>query len=231
MQLHHSSYKPFPSDSTYIVFSFMSLHIMHEKPFLNIYPYLKVLLFYGVESYMWECWVKAYMYLINRFWKITLLCIRISFPGVGPAAQWLSSARCASGAQVQIPGTNLHHSSSYAVVAIHIQNKGKIDTYVSSGLIFLKQKEEDWQQMLVRPIFLTKKQTKQHLSCHIHDTQSLMTIFKLSDRKQPFCHFNLHLLINLILICSSLNCLLISLLIILLSFSCLLVKGFSIELL
>ena len=44
-----------------------------------------------------------------------------------------------------------HHSSSHTVVVSHIQKKKrKIGTDVSSVTIFLKQKEEDWHQMLAQ---------------------------------------------------------------------------------
>ena len=42
-----------------------------------------------------------------------------------------------------------HHLSSHAMVACHIKQR-KIGTDVSSVTVFLKQKEEDWQQMLAQ---------------------------------------------------------------------------------
>ena len=42
-----------------------------------------------------------------------------------------------------------HSSSSHAVAVSHIQNR-QIGTDVSSATIFLKQKEEDWQQTLAQ---------------------------------------------------------------------------------
>ena len=45
------------------------------------------------------------------------------------------------GSWVQILGADLQHSSCHAVVVTHIQNRGKIGTDVSSGLIFLRQEK------------------------------------------------------------------------------------------
>ena len=54
------------------------------------------------------------------------------------------------GSWVQIPGADLHHSISQALAATHIQKQRKIGIDVTSGPIFLKQKEEDWQWMLAQ---------------------------------------------------------------------------------
>ena len=59
------------------------------------------------------------------------------------------SVPAAWGLQVQIPGTDQHHSSSHTVAVSHIK-QSKIGTDISSVMIFLKQKEEDWQQMLAQ---------------------------------------------------------------------------------
>ena len=52
---------------------------------------------------------------------------------------------------------------SHAMEASHTQSRGKIGTDVSSGLIFLKQKQqkkEDWQQMLAQSKSFSLKQKK-----------------------------------------------------------------------
>ena len=43
-----------------------------------------------------------------------------------------------------------HHSLSHAVAASHIQNRGKLATDVSSGLIFLTQTQKLWLGMALR---------------------------------------------------------------------------------
>ena len=48
------------------------------------------------------------------------------------------------GVQVWIPGADLHHSSSRAVVATPIQNRGRLATDVSSGESFLSKKRGGW---------------------------------------------------------------------------------------
>ena len=54
----------------------------------------------------------------------------------------------------------MHRLSSHAVAASYIQ-KIKIGINVSSGTIFLKQKEEDWQQMLAQGPSSSSKQKEE----------------------------------------------------------------------
>ena len=54
-----------------------------------------------------------------------------------------------------------HCSSSYAVAATHMQNTGRL-AQIGSGTILLKQKEENWQQMLARGQSSSPKSKKQN---------------------------------------------------------------------
>ena len=50
------------------------------------------------------------------------------------------------GSQVQIPGVDLHHSSSHAVAVTHIQNRGRWVQMLAQGQSS-SGKKEDWQQL------------------------------------------------------------------------------------
>ena len=67
----------------------------------------------------------------------------------GIVVTFAGSTLGAPGSQARIPGTELH--TSLAMVATHIQNRGRLtqilaqqQSNVSSEIVFLKQKEEDW---------------------------------------------------------------------------------------
>ena len=54
---------------------------------------------------------------------------------------------------------------NHAVEASHMQNRGRLATNVSSGLVFFKQKkEEDWQWMLAQG----ESSSHTHTHTHIH---------------------------------------------------------------
>ena len=46
---------------------------------------------------------------------------------------WLSSAHSTLAAQVRIPDADLHHSSSHAVAATHIQSGGGLAQMLAQG--------------------------------------------------------------------------------------------------
>ena len=54
----------------------------------------------------------------------------------------------------------MHCLSSHAVAVTHIENRGRLAQTLSSAKIFLKQKEEDWQQMLAQGQSSSQKQNK-----------------------------------------------------------------------
>ena len=60
------------------------------------------------------------------------------------------SASAAGGSQVQILGTNLDIAPQPCCVSIPHTKQRKSGTDINSGTIFLKQKEEDWQQKLAQ---------------------------------------------------------------------------------
>ena len=65
--------------------------------------------------------------------------------GAGPVAEWLKFRThhfSGPGLPVWIPGMDLHHLSSHAVAAAHVQKWRKIGTDVSSGLIFLRKEKK-----------------------------------------------------------------------------------------
>ena len=69
-------------------------------------------------------------------------------PG-GVMVKFVHSVVVAQGSRVQIPGIDLH-AAPQAMLWQHPKYKIEEDgTDVSSATIFLKQKEEDWQQMLL----------------------------------------------------------------------------------
>ena len=56
---------------------------------------------------------------------------------------------------------------AHAVVAVHIQNRGRFATHASSGWIFLKQNEEDWQQILAQSEYSLGGKKKRLSKCKI----------------------------------------------------------------
>ena len=95
---------------------------------------------YGCRIYTFN--VRDMLFIKNNFW------ILLRHKKGGNLGRWpgdvvvkfACSASAAQGSWVQIPGVDLHHSSSHAVVASHIQNRGRLATDVSSGPVFLTKK-------------------------------------------------------------------------------------------
>ena len=61
----------------------------------------------------------------------------------------MRASSVAQGLWVQIPGMDLH-TTCRAMQHLIYKKQRKTGTDVSSGPVFLKQKEEDWQQMLAQ---------------------------------------------------------------------------------
>ena len=90
------------------------------------------------------------------------------------------------GSQIGIPGADLYHSSSHAVLASHIQNRGRLAEMLAQGQSSSSEEQEEWHWILAQG------QSSSHTHKFIYEQQRISGIKEISKKNllssSPYGH-------------------------------------------